>query len=128
LRDRIKMPILCIAYLTLTAVYTLVFSGSIWMDVFWACYKNLTLVACFYSLTKHREYSYLDNILLWPCIAISTTQCFMYALCPISTKVEIEENFTLFGKVVVGIEVTSIVVYLIFKTYGQRFKLGRYKG
>lgn len=57
---------------------------SIWFDVFWACYKNLTLVGLSFLLIFNNKVSNTDKRFLSFAIMVNIAQCFMYALCPLA--------------------------------------------
>jgi len=111
-RYSIKLPIFITVYFVLTVLYTWAKIDSEWMNVFWACYKNLTLVACFYFIYKAEKILWTDKIFLLGAIIINVIQTLMYPLCPLSTSEQKIFYFDMYGWFVVLTGVSCIILYI----------------
>lgn len=90
-----------------------------WTTVFWACYKNLMIVACLYFLYNRSKILHTDKIFIGGAIITNIIQSLMYTLCPISTD---EQKVWYFGKYawfVALVAVVCIILYLNELFYGD---------
>jgi len=108
----LHLPLFVISYLLITAVYTLTDLNGVWLDVFWASYKNLTLVGCLYFINQARRLLWIDKFIIRICIVVNLVQTSMYLLCPFSTKEQIGSYFALFGWFVILMLGSCIIFYL----------------
>lgn len=83
-----------------------------WTAVFWASYKNLTIIGCLYFLYERHKIIYSDKIFIGGAIIVNSIQSFMYLLCPFSTDGQKVWFFSKFAWFVLLVSVVCIILYL----------------
>ncbi|MNG66030.1 hypothetical protein D3C71_344310 [compost metagenome] len=71
-------------------------TASVWFDVFWACYKNLTICLLAYFIFIQYKISNTDKRFLIITILVNVSQCLMYCICPLAEQSVIDWFFMSF--------------------------------
>ena len=108
-------------FFAITCFYAWWDLNNAWTAVFWACYKNLMIVACLYFLYSPVKLLYTDKVFIGGAIITNMVQAFMYVLCPLSTEEQKQCYFDLYAWFVFLVGAVCITLYI--KEIGERIKL-----
>ena len=67
-----------------------------WLDVFWACFQNLTLIGSFLCLFFNIKISNSDKRFLIFAMLTAGFQCLLYSICPLVNQNTIDIGFISF--------------------------------